>query len=184
MFATRLTRITRNLKYRSIDQAIDEVSKSVPDWAGGTRIGDAVKTFNYQWLRRVLRGQTVVLIISDGWDRGDPGLLAKETSRLQRSCHRLVWLNPLLGSPSYQPLTQGMKAALPFVDDFLPVHNLNNLESLAQHLSSLGPDRVLGQAYRAPAVEEPEPEPVVAADRPIDRLKLPTFQHPEWGKRR
>jgi hypothetical protein len=77
-----------------------------------------------------------------------------------------------------------MKAALPFVDDFLPVHNLNNLESLAQHLSSLGPDRVLGQAYRAPAVEEPEPEPVVAADRPIDRLKLPTFQHPEWGKRR
>ncbi|MAQ54719.1 MAG: CoxE, partial [Chloroflexi bacterium] len=103
LFATRLTRITRNLKYRSIDQAIDEVSKSVPDWAGGTRIGDAVKTFNYQWLRRVLRGQTVVLIISDGWDRGDPELLAKETSRLQRSCHRLVWLNPLLGSPSYQP---------------------------------------------------------------------------------
>ena len=184
LFATRLTRITRNLKYRSIDQAIDEVSKSVPDWAGGTRIGDAVKTFNYQWLRRVLRGQTVVLIISDGWDRGDPELLAKETSRLQRSCHRLVWLNPLLGSPSYQPLTQGMKAALPFVDDFLPVHNLNNLESLAQHLSSLGPDRVLGQAYRAPAMEEPEPEPVVAADRPIDRLKLPTFQHPEWGKHR
>jgi uncharacterized protein with von Willebrand factor type A (vWA) domain len=184
LFATQLTRITRHLKYRSIDQAIDEVSKSVPDWAGGTRIGDAVKTFNYQWLRRVLRGQAVVLIISDGWDRGDPELLAKETSRLQRSCHRLVWLNPLLGSPSYQPLTQGMKAALPFVDDFLPVHNLDSLESLAQHLSSLGSDRALGQAYRAPAEVEPEPEPIVVADRPIDRLKLPTFQHPEWGKRR
>ena len=183
LFATRLTRITRNLKYRSIDQAIDEVSKAVPDWAGGTRIGDAVKTFNYQWLRRVLRGQAVILIISDGWDRGDPKLLAKETSRLQRSCHRLVWLNPLLGSPSYQPLTQGMKAALPYIDDFLPVNNLNSLESLAEHLSNLRADRTLGQAYRQPVPKEPESEPVVAADRPIDRLKLPTFQHPEWGKR-
>ncbi len=183
LFATRLTRITRNLKYRSIDQAIDEVSKAVPDWAGGTRIGDAVKTFNYEWLRRVLRGQAVVLIISDGWDRGDPELLARETSRLQRSCHRLIWLNPLLGSPSYQPLTQGMRAALPYIDDFLPVHNLNSLESLSQHLSALRPDRALGQAYRPPAAEEPEPEPVVAPDRPIDRLIQPTFQHPMWGKR-
>ncbi|SUZ50448.1 uncharacterized protein METZ01_LOCUS3302 [marine metagenome] len=183
LFATRLTRITRNLKYRSIDQAIDEVSKAVPDWAGGTRIGDAVKTFNYQWLRRVLRGQAVILIISDGWDRGDPKLLAKETSRLQRSCHRLVWLNPLLGSPSYQPLTQGMKAALPYIDDFLPVDNLNSLESLAEHLSSLGAGRTLGQAYRQPVADELEAQPVPVADRPIDRLKLPTFQHPEWGKR-
>ena len=183
LFATRLTRITRSLKYRSIDQSIDEVSKSVPDWAGGTRIGDAIKTFNYQWLRRVLRGQAVVLIISDGWDRGDPELLAREASRLQRSCHRLIWLNPLLGSPSYQPLTQGMKAAMPYVDDFLPVHNLSSLESLAHHLSTLGPDRALGPAYRPSVAEEPEPEPVVAADQPIDRLKLPTFRHPMWGKR-
>ena len=182
LFATRLTRITRSLKYRSIDQSIDEVSKSVPDWAGGTRIGDAVKTFNYQWLRRVLRGQGVVLIISDGWDRGDPELLAQETSRLQRSCHRLIWLNPLLGSPSYQPLTQGMKAALPYVDDFLPVHNLNSLDSLAQHLNTFSPKRALGQAYRPPAAEDAEPEPVVAVDRPIDRMKLPTFRHPMWGK--
>ena len=183
LFATRLTRITRNLKYRSIDQSIDEVSKSVPDWAGGTRIGDAIKTFNYQWLRRVLRGQAVVLIISDGWDRGDPELLARETSRLQRSCHRLIWLNPLLGSPSYQPLTQGMRAAMPYVDDFLPVHNLNSLDSLVHHLSTLGSDRALGQAYRSPVAEEPDREPIVAADRPIDRIKLPTFRHPMWGKR-
>ena len=182
LFATRLTRITRNLKYKSIDQAIDQVSKAVPDWAGGTRIGDAVKTFNYQWLRRVIKGQAVVLIISDGWDRGEPELLAKEASRLQRSCHRLVWLNPLLGSPSYQPLTQGMKAALPYIDDFLPVHNLNSLESLAQHLNNLRPNRLLGQAYHTPNAEEPKPEPAIR-DRPIDRLKLPTFQHPEWGKR-
>ena len=184
LFATRLTRITRSLKYHSIDQSIDEVSKAVPDWAGGTRIGEAIKSFNYQWLRRVLRGQAVVLIISDGWDRGDPELLARETSRLQRSCHRLIWLNPLLGSPDYQPLTQGMKAALPYVDDFLPVHNLNSLESLARHLSALGPDRNLGPAYRPPAPEDPEPAAAVKVDRPIDRLNLPTFQHPMWGKNR
>ncbi|MDA1127085.1 MAG: VWA domain-containing protein [Chloroflexi bacterium] len=184
LFATRLTRITRNLRYRSIDQSIDEVSRSVPDWAGGTRIGEAIKTFNYQWLRRVLKGQTVVLIISDGWDRGDPELLAQETSRLQRSCHRLIWLNPLLGSPTYQPLTQGMKAALPYVDDFLPVHNLNSLESLAQNLSSFSPNRTLGRAYRPPVAEEPDSEPLIAAERPIDRFNLPTFRHPEWGKDR
>ena len=183
LFATRLTRITRSLKYRSIDQSIDEVSKAVPDWAGGTRIGDAIKTFNYEWLRRVLRGKAVVLVISDGWDQGDPELLAQESSRLQRSCNRLIWLNPLLGSPTYQPLTQGMKAALPYVDDFLPVHNLNSLEALSKHLSELGPDRKIGQAYSAPVSAEPEPETPVLEERPIDRLNLPSFQHPMWGKR-
>ena len=186
LFATRLTRITRQLRYRSIDQAITEVSRAVPDWAGGTRIGDAVKTFNYQWLRRTLRGQAIVMIISDGWDRGEPELLARETSRLQRSCHRLIWLNPLLGSASYQPLTQGMQAALPYVDDFLPVHNMNSLQALAAHLSQIGPQRGAVRAYR-PATEEPEPEavPEQSQDRPIDRiLPCPTFRHPMWGKER
>ena len=181
LFATRLTRITRNLRYRSIDQSIDEVSKAVPDWAGGTRIGESIKTFNYDWMRRVLQGEAVVLIISDGWDRGDPELLARETSRLQRSCHRLIWLNPLLGSPAYQPLTQGMKAALPFVDDFLPVHNLNSLESLSKHLNDLGNERMVMKTYRTPSLEEPVPIPE-PEDRPIDRLNLPKFQHPMWGK--
>ncbi len=185
LFATRLTRITRQLRYRSIDQAITEVSRAVPDWAGGTRIGEAVKTFNYQWLRRTLRGQAIVLIISDGWDRGDPELLARETSRLQRSCHRLIWLNPLLGSPGYQPLTQGMQAALPFVDDFLPVHNMNSLQALADRLSAIGPDRGVMRAYR-PKPEEPEPEPAPESEaRPIDRiLPRPTFRHPMWGQER
>jgi hypothetical protein len=80
----------------------------------------------------------VVLLISDGWDRGDAKLLSAEMSRLQRSCHRLLWLNPLLGSPGYQPLTQGMQAALPYVDDFLPVHNLASLEQLGEKLASIG----------------------------------------------
>ena len=185
LFATRLTRITRQLRYRSIDQAIAEVSRAVPDWAGGTRIGEAVKTFNYQWLRRTLRGEAIVMIISDGWDRGEPELLAREASRLQRSCHRLIWLNPLLGSPDYQPLTQGMQAALPYVDDFLPAHNLNSLESLAEHLNGIGPERGPVRAYR-PRPEEPEPEEAPQPEhRPIDRiLPRPTFRHPMWGKER
>ena len=185
LFATRLTRITRQLRYRSIDQAIAEVSRAVPDWAGGTRIGEAVKTFNYQWLRRTLRGQAIVMIISDGWDRGEPELLARETSRLQRSCHRLMWLNPLLGSPDYQPLTQGMQAALPYVDDFLPVHNMNSLQALAERLSEIGTERTPARAYRPkPAEPEPEPPPM-PQNRPIDRiLPRPTFRHPMWGRER
>ena len=170
LFATRLTRITRHLRYRSTDQAINEVSRAVPDWAGGTRIGDAIKTFNYQWLRRVLRGQPVVMVISDGWDRGEPELLSREASRLQRSCHRLIWLNPLLGSPQYQPLTVGMQAALPYVDDFLPVHNLTSLEALAVHLSNLSPQRGQPARYRPAPPVGPEEAPAPAVDRPMDRF--------------
>ena len=141
VFGTRLTRVTRMLARRDIDEAITEVSKQVMDWSGGTRIGEAVKDFNYHWGRRVLGRGAVVLLISDGWDRGEPTLLSRELDRLQRSCHRLIWLNPLLGSPGYQPLTRGMQAALPFVDDFLPVHNLMSLEQLGEKLSSIGDRR-------------------------------------------
>jgi uncharacterized protein len=138
VFSTRLTRITRQLQERHVEQALAEVGRAVPDWAGGTRIGEAVKRFNFDWGRRVLGHGAVVLIISDGWDRGDPELLGREMARLQRSSHRLIWLNPLLGSPEYEPLTRGMQAALPHVDDFLPVHNLASLEDLAAHLLALG----------------------------------------------
>jgi uncharacterized protein with von Willebrand factor type A (vWA) domain len=141
VFGTRLTRITRLIKNRPIDEAITRVSSEVQDWAGGTRIGESIQSFNQEWARRVLRNGAVVLIISDGWDRGDPDLLANEMSRLQRSSYRLIWLNPLLGSPRYQPLTRGMQAALPYVDDFMPVHNLESLEYLAEHLSSLSDTR-------------------------------------------
>lgn len=137
VFGTRLTRITRQLRHRDIDEAIDLVSKHVVDWSGGTRIGDAIKEFNFRWGRRVLGHSPVVLLISDGWDRGDPAVLRREMDRLQRSCHRLIWLNPLLGTPGYEPLTLGMQAALPFVDDFLPVHNLVSLEQLGGRLASL-----------------------------------------------
>lgn len=137
VFSTRLSYITRQLKYKDVDQAMKEISRAVPDWSGGTRIGDAFKRFNFDWGRRVLGRGAVVLIISDGWDRGEPELLGQEIARLQRSCYRLIWLNPLLGSPRYEPLTRGIQAALPYIDDFLPVHNLASLEDLAEHLASV-----------------------------------------------
>lgn len=137
VFGTRLTRITRQLRTKDTDKALLQVSQVVHDWAGGTRIGESIKRFNYDWGRRVQAQAALVLLISDGWDRGEPELLQREIARLRRSCHRLVWLNPLLGSPRYEPLTRGMQAALPHIDDFLPVHNLASLEDLAHHLARL-----------------------------------------------
>ncbi len=141
VFGTRLTRITRQLKKRDVDDAVRDVSKTVQDWSGGTRIGDALHFFNHKWAKRVLGRGAVVLIISDGWDRGEAGVLQAEMDRLQHSCHRLIWLNPLLGSPDYRPLTIGMKAALPFVDNFLPAHNLDSLISLGNLLSTIDDSR-------------------------------------------
>jgi uncharacterized protein with von Willebrand factor type A (vWA) domain len=135
VFSTRLTRITRQLRRRNIDDALREASAVVHDWAGGTRIGEAIKIFNYEWARRVLNQGAIVMIISDGWDRGDIALLEREMDRLHRSCHRLIWLNPLLGAADYQPLVRGIKAALPHIDNFLPVHNLASLEQLADLLA-------------------------------------------------
>ena len=137
VFGTRLTRITRYLRQRDVDEAVDAVSKVVNDWAGGTRIGEALKDFNYNWARRVLRSGSVVLVISDGWDRGDIPLLEREMARLSRSCYRLIWLNPLLGYSDYRPLTKGIRAALPYIDEFLPVHNLESLEQLGARLNEL-----------------------------------------------
>lgn len=136
-FGTRLSRVTRALRGPDLDRALQEVARAVPDWSGGTRIGEALRAFNRHWARRVLGGGPIVLLISDGWDRGEPRLLADEIARLQRSCHRLVWLNPLLGAPDYEPSARGVQAALPFVDDFLPVHSLASLDDLARHLEGL-----------------------------------------------
>ncbi len=154
VFGTRLTRITRQLKRRDVDDAVRDVSKNVQDWSGGTRIGDALHHFNHKWAKRVLGRGAVVLIISDGWDRGDASVLRAEMDRLQHSCHRLIWLNPLLGSPDYRPLTIGMKTALPFIDNFLPSHNLDSLINLGNLLSTVDdnkPDRSTGARRKAVA---------------------------------
>ena len=138
VFSTRLTRITRQLRQRDIDKALESVSKGVHDFSGGTRIGDALADFNRHWARRVLGHGAVVIIVSDGWDRGDPAQLTAELIHLRRSAHRLIWLNPLIGSEGYQPLTRGMAAALPYCDDFLAAHNVKALDDLGRLLAGLG----------------------------------------------
>ena len=138
VFSTRLTRITRLLRHRDLDRVLDSVSKGVHDFSGGTRIGSALADFNRKWARRVLGHGAVVIIISDGWDRGDPSLLAAELNHLRRSSHRLIWLNPLIGSAGYEPLTRGMAAALPYCDDFLAAHNVQALDDLGRLLAGLG----------------------------------------------
>ncbi len=148
VFGTRLTRVTRLMKDRDRDRALARVADSVTDWAGGTRIGESFRDFNHRWARRTLRTSGVVIVVSDGWDRGDPALVAAETARLRRNCHRLVWLNPLASTPGYQPLAAGMKAAFPFIDDFLPAGTLASLERLGRVLA--GTSR--GSARRGTAV--------------------------------
>ncbi len=140
VFGTRLTRISQHLRVRNIDVAVEQAAREILDWSGGTRIGRSLAAFNRQWGRRLLRRGAVVIVISDGWERGDVGELRREMRYLSHRCHRLVWLNPHLGHPEYQPLVEGMAAALPYIDDFLPVHNLRSLEDLAAALDSL-PER-------------------------------------------
>lgn len=152
VFGTRLSRITPQLKLKNIDQAIDQAAREIVDWSGGTRIGDSLKSFNHLWGRRVLRRGAIVIVVSDGWERGDVSTLSQEMAYLQRRCHRLIWLNPLLGKSSYQPLVEGMAAALDHIDDFLPVHNWQSLTDLSRHLASLGQYRSGRTGHRAKAV--------------------------------
>lgn len=137
LFGTRLTRVTHTLRTRDADTAIASASRAVKDWAGGTRIGESLRDFNRQWARRVLGNGATVLIISDGWDRGNTAMLSAEMKRLQRASFRLIWLNPLLGSSEYRPVTQGIRAVLPYVDDFLPIHSMSCLQDLALLLNDL-----------------------------------------------
>ncbi len=135
VFGTRLTRVTRLLRDRDRDRALARVADSVTDWAGGTRIGESFHEFNVRWARRTLRSSGVVIVVSDGWDRGDPALVAVEAARLRRNCHRLVWLNPLAGTAGYQPLAAGMRAAFPYIDDFLAAGTIASLERLGEVLA-------------------------------------------------
>jgi hypothetical protein len=130
-FGTRLTRITRALKTRDPRQALAAVGSTVTDWEGGTRIGDSLKELLDRWSARTALRGSVVVFCSDGLERGDPNVLAAQMARLSRLAHRVLWLNPLKGSPRYEPLARGMAASLPFVDVFLPGHNIESLEELA-----------------------------------------------------
>ena len=135
LFGTRLTNVTRQLKHRDPEVAFEMVSHIVPDWSGGTRIGESLALFNRAWGRRVLGQGAVVLLITDGLDREGAKGLAEATERLRGSCRRLIWLNPLLRFEGFQPKSQGIRAMMPHVDDFRPVHNLNSLRELVATLS-------------------------------------------------
>ena len=135
VFGTRLTNITRHLKHRDVDVALSRVTQSVQDWAGGTRIGACLEEFNHRWSRRLLGQNAVVLLISDGLDADSGEGLEFEVERLAKSCARLVWLNPLLRYPGFEARPAGIRAMLPHVDDFIPVHNLASLSALTTALS-------------------------------------------------
>lgn len=138
VFGTRLTHITRALKSRDPDLAVRDVVQTVDDWSGGTRIAHALAEFNRRWARRVLGGNPTVLLVTDGLEFGDVEDLEFEAERLSKSCRRLVWLNPLLRYAQFEPRARGVRALLPHVDAFAPVHNVDSLIQLAQSLSEVG----------------------------------------------
>jgi uncharacterized protein with von Willebrand factor type A (vWA) domain len=136
LFGTRLTDITRHLRYRDVDVALAKISHAVADWAGGTRIGQCLKEFNQRWARRLLGQGAVVLLISDGLDSDAGEGLTQEMERLGKSCRRVIWLNPLLRYEKFEAKPAGIRAMLPYVDDFLPVHNLASLTELGRALTA------------------------------------------------
>lgn len=146
LFGTRLTNVTRQLRYKDVDEALDKVGEAVDDWSGGTRIGYSLHEFNRNWSRRVLGQGAVVLMITDGLDRDAAEGLEHEIERLHMSCRRLIWLNPLLRYDRYEPKSLGARSILPHVDEFRSIHNLESLEQLAATLSSPAPQR--GKATR------------------------------------
>jgi uncharacterized protein with von Willebrand factor type A (vWA) domain len=146
LFGTRLTNVTRYLRYKDIDVALEKVSGAVQDWSGGTRIGTSLHEFNRVWSRRVLGQGAVVILITDGLDRDAGDGLGEEIERLHKSCRRLIWLNPLLRYEGFEPKSSGIRAIMPHVDDFRPVHNLASLADLAKVLDHVGPRRHGGMA--------------------------------------
>lgn len=132
---TRLTRLTRELTWRDPDAALARATRAVPDWSGGTRLGEGLRAFNQTWGTRGMARGAVVVVLSDGWDRGAPDVLSGEMARVQRVAHRVIWVNPLKATPGYAPLAQGMAAALPHVDAFIEGHSLAALEELAKELA-------------------------------------------------
>ncbi len=134
VFSTQLTRVTEYFKDHDIYSALDHIANDVLDWSGGTRIGPSLKTFNAEWASSVIDQKTVVIILSDGWDTGEVDILETEMAELRRRAGRVIWLNPLMANPGYQPLCRGMRTALPYIQVFAPAHNLSSLMELEQHL--------------------------------------------------
>jgi uncharacterized protein with von Willebrand factor type A (vWA) domain len=136
-FSTHLSRITEDMRRRDTRTALARIAERVTDWSGGTKIGEALSEWNRLWSRRMARGGPVVMILSDGWDCGDPGLLAGEMARLARSVHQVIWLNPLAARASYQPLTRGMQAVMPHIDQLLPAASVSDFKGVVRVLDSV-----------------------------------------------
>jgi uncharacterized protein with von Willebrand factor type A (vWA) domain len=134
LFSTQLTEITSALRARQLRDAMESLAEQAAGWSGGTKIGDSLRELNLLHGRRLFSGDTVFMVLSDGWDTGDPAMLAEELSAIRRRVRKLIWLNPLLGMADYQPITRGMSAALPYIDVFAPAHNLESLLELEGHL--------------------------------------------------
>jgi uncharacterized protein with von Willebrand factor type A (vWA) domain len=137
VFSTRMSRITSLLRRRHIDAALELISEAVHDWSGGTKIGQCLKEFNDTMAPNMVTSKTLVVLISDGWDTGDTAVLDAEMARLRSHAYRIIWLNPLLGNPTYQPLCKGMHTALPYVHDFMPVHSADSLRQFGQLVASV-----------------------------------------------
>ena len=137
VFSTSLSRITHLIRTKDIANALEKISGNIVGWSGGTNIGRSLHTFNRNFAPSMVTHRTVVVIISDGWDRGDVSLLEREMQDLKRRCKRIIWLNPLLASDNYEPLCKGMQAALPYLDLFLSVHNVNSLIALGRTLQKM-----------------------------------------------
>jgi uncharacterized protein len=137
VFSTSLSRITHLIRTKDIANALEQISGSILGWSGGTNIGRSLQTFNRNFAPAMVTSRTIVVIISDGWDRGDVSLLERQMQDLKRRCKKVIWLNPLLASENYEPLCKGMQAALPYIDLFLSVHNLNSLVALGRTLQKM-----------------------------------------------
>jgi uncharacterized protein with von Willebrand factor type A (vWA) domain len=176
VFATRLTRVTRALGSRNPARAIQSAAAAAPDWSSGTRIGDALKEFNDRHGRRGMARGAVIVILSDGWERGDPEVVAREMARLSRLAQRIVWVNPRAGADGFVPRAGGMAAALPYVDALVSGHSLEALDEVI--------DAIRGGAERPPeAVPEPDQEPWASATpEPGSSVAMPSGYGPSRGK--
>jgi uncharacterized protein with von Willebrand factor type A (vWA) domain len=151
VFATRLTRLTKSLDGHDFERALDQARAAIPDWSGGTRIGGALEEFNSSYARRGFARGAIVLVVSDGWDRGDPAILAAQVRRLQLQARRLIWINPRPMAIDKQPLANGMRAAMPFIDEFVPGHDPRAIAGMAHLIAGLNTDRPHRRAFAGAA---------------------------------
>jgi uncharacterized protein with von Willebrand factor type A (vWA) domain len=178
VFATRLTRITRALASRSPEQAIRRAADAAPDWSSGTRIGDALRAFNDRHGRRGMARGAVVVILSDGWERGDPALVAREMERLSRLAHRIVWVNPRAGARDFAPRAGGMNAALPYVDALV---SGNSLDALAEVVEAIGAKAPAPPELAPPPPEDDDEPWASATPEPGSSVAMPSGYGPKRG---